>query len=167
MDHEGDDKQSTRVGLDADWKLLAPHAGVTIIYFPFLRNPNVEGIDPDTSPFLSTWNFIYSPQEIDKVVALARANFAAGSDQTKRTVRAVYERKRAKRLEKEEEEKIYQWTTHLKYVHFGAHPCYWYRKWRPGLQLELLPRRRNADSETCVESMETTFNETNHCDLSR
>lgn len=75
----------------------------------------MKGIDPDTSAFLSTWNFIYSPQEIDKVVALARANFAAGRDQTKRTVRAVYERKRAERLKKEEKEKIYQWKRHLRY----------------------------------------------------
>ena len=79
----------------------------------------MDGVDPDTSPFLSTWNFIYSPQEVDKVVDLARANFAAGRDQTKRTVRAVYERKRAKRLETEEKGKILWWKRHLRYVYFG------------------------------------------------
>lgn len=114
MDHGGDDEQSTRVGPDADRKLLAPDAGITVVYFPFLQNPKVKDIDPDTSPFLSTWNFIYSPQEIDKVVALARANFAAGRDQTKRTVRAVYERKRAERLKMEEKEKINQWKRHIR-----------------------------------------------------
>ena len=106
--------KSTRVKPDADWKLLAPDAGITIVYFPFLPNPEVEGVDPDTSPFLSTWNFVYSPQEIDKVVALARANFEAGKDQTKRTVRAVYQRKKAKRLDMEEKEKIQRWKRHLR-----------------------------------------------------
>lgn len=106
--------QSTRVEIDADWKLLAPDAGITVVYFPLLRNPEVEDIDPDTSPFLSTWNFIYSPQEIDKVVALARANFEAGRDQTKGTVRAVYERKKARRLEAEEKENIQRWMRHLR-----------------------------------------------------
>lgn len=106
--------QSTRVEPDADWKLLDPDAGITVVYFPFLRNPKVQGVDPDTSPYLSTWNFIYSPEEIDKVVALARANFDAGKEQTKRTVRAVYERKKAKRLEAEEKEKIQRWKRHLR-----------------------------------------------------
>ena len=119
-DRKDDDEQTTRVGLDDDPKLLNPDAGVTVVYFPFLQNPKVEGVDPDTSPFLSTWNFIYSPQEIDKVVALARANFAAGRDQTKRTVRAVYERKRARRLDTEEKEKIHWWKRHLRYMHLGA-----------------------------------------------
>lgn len=133
MDGKSDDKQSTRVGTDADWKLLAPDAGITVVYFPFLRNPNVDGIDPDTSPFLSTWNFIYSPQEVDKVVALARANFAAGRDQTKRTVRAVYERKRAKRLETEEKGRIHWWERHLRYVCFGAIPFHLASKLETGL----------------------------------
>ena len=114
VDHKSDEEQSTRVGFDADRKLLDPDAGIAVIYFPFVRNPQVEDVDPDTSPFLSTWNFIYSPQEIDKVVALARANFAAGKDQTRRTVRAVYERKRAKRLEREEKERIRRWKRHLR-----------------------------------------------------
>ena len=115
MDHEYDKPpQSTRVAPDSDWKLLAPEAGITVIYFPFLRNPKVGGVDPDTSACLSTWNFIYSPQEIDEVVALARANFEAGRDQTKKTVRAVYERKKAKRLEAEEKEKIRWWKRHLR-----------------------------------------------------
>ena len=115
MDRENDEPpQSTLVEPDADWKLLAPKAGITVIYFPFLKNSKVGGVDPDTSPFLSTWNFIYSPQEIDKVVALARANFEAGRDQTKRTVRAVYERKKARRLEAEEKERIQWWKRHLR-----------------------------------------------------
>ena len=115
-DHKSDYEplQDTRVELDTEWKLLDPDAGMTVVYLPLLKNPSVEGVDPDTSPFLSTWNFIYSPQEIDQVVALARANFEAGRDQIKKTVKAVYERKRAKRLMTEEKEKIRHWKRHLR-----------------------------------------------------
>lgn len=104
----------SRMDHRTEWKLLEPDAGIAVIYFPFLPNPEVQGVDPNTSDFMSTWNFIYTPAEIDKVVALARANFKAGEDQTKRTVRAVYERKKAKRLEMEEKERSRQWKKHLR-----------------------------------------------------
>ncbi|QDS70596.1 hypothetical protein FKW77_000252 [Venturia effusa] len=87
--------------VEDDWQLMEPHAGITVIYFPFMKNPKVDGVDPMTSDFMSTWNFVYTPEQIDKVVALARANFDEGAAQTKRAVRAVYERKKAKRLEEE------------------------------------------------------------------
>lgn len=93
--------QSKRVEPDANWQLMDPSAGIAVIYFPFLPNPKIEGVDPNTSDFMSTWNFVYTPSDIDKVVDLARANFMEGQEQTKRTIRAVYERKKAKRLERE------------------------------------------------------------------
>ncbi|KAL1635902.1 hypothetical protein SLS58_010070 [Diplodia intermedia] len=96
---------STAKQVQEDWELMRPDAGIAVIYFPFLANPKVEGVDPRESDFMSTWNFVYTPEDIDKVVALARANFEEGKDQTMRTVRAVYERKKAKRLEREAEEK--------------------------------------------------------------
>lgn len=92
---------------DSDqWELLSPDAGITVIYFPLLPNPAVPGVDPDTTAFLSTWNFIYTPAEIDRVLALAQANFEAGKEQTRRTVRAVYERKKRNRLRREESERM-------------------------------------------------------------
>lgn len=117
LERESDDEppKSKRVDPDADWKLMAPDAGIAVIYFPFLPNPEVKDVDPNVSSYLSTWNFIYTPEEIDKVVALARANFEAGKDQTKRTVRAVYERKKARRLEAEERQRIKQWKRQLRY----------------------------------------------------
>lgn len=105
---------SKRVNPDVDWELRSPNAGITVVYFPLLPNPNVEGVDPNTTDFLSTWNFIYSRDDIDKVINLARANFEEGKDQTRRTVRAVYERKRAKRLQQEEQESIKRWKRHLR-----------------------------------------------------
>ncbi|KAF2122183.1 phospholipase-like protein A2 [Lophiotrema nucula] len=91
--------------VEEDWELMQPNAGITVVYFPFLANPKVKGVDPKTSDFMSTWNFIYSPDQIDSVVSLARTNFQAGAERTKRTVRAVYERKKKLREEREEEEK--------------------------------------------------------------
>lgn len=85
--------------------IMSPDAGITLIYFPFLANDKVSGVDPMKSDFMSTWNFIYTPEEIDKVVALAKANFEEGSDQTRRTIRAVWQRKRTLRLQREEEDR--------------------------------------------------------------
>lgn len=111
---ETEPPHSKIVDPDADWELLSPDAGITVVYFPLLPNPRVPGVDPATSDFLSTWNFVYSADDIDKVVALARANFEAGSDQMKRTVRAVYERKRDQRLKAEERESVRRLQGHLR-----------------------------------------------------
>lgn len=81
--------------------LLSPTAGLTLIYFPLTSNPQVPGVDPAKSDFLSTWNFVYTPEEIESVVALAKANFEEGAEQTRRTVRAVWMRKREARLDEE------------------------------------------------------------------
>lgn len=66
--------------------------------------PQPNSIDPDVDDFLSTWNFIYTPEQIDSVVGLAKANFSQGKDQVRRVVRAVYERKKSDRLRREREE---------------------------------------------------------------
>lgn len=66
--------------------------------------PHPNTIDPNVDDFLSTWNFVYTPEQIDSVVGLARANFAEGNDQVRRVVRAVYERRKADRLRREEED---------------------------------------------------------------
>ncbi|KAF2401712.1 FabD/lysophospholipase-like protein [Trichodelitschia bisporula] len=87
-----------------DYELQAPGAGLCVIYFPLVANPRVEGVDPGKSAFLSTWNMVYTPEQIEGVVALARANFDEGHERTKRAVRAVYERKKAERLGREREE---------------------------------------------------------------
>ena len=93
---------------EEDWEVTRPDAGITVIYFPFLSNPDVPDIDPKTSDFMSTWNFVYTPEQVDSVVDLARANFDAGKEQTRRAVRAVYERKKKMRLEREKEEKDFR-----------------------------------------------------------
>ncbi|KAI0406217.1 acyl transferase/acyl hydrolase/lysophospholipase [Xylaria palmicola] len=80
---------------DTAWRLMEPNAGLAVVYLPFLANPaKVADVDPARDDYMSTWNFVYTPQQIDNVVALARANYAEGKDQIKRCVRAVYERKK-------------------------------------------------------------------------
>ncbi|PFH62700.1 hypothetical protein XA68_12378 [Ophiocordyceps unilateralis] len=90
---------------DADsWKLMDPKAGIAVVYLPFLCNEKVPDVSPGSSEFLSTWNFVYTPQQIDGVVRLARANYNEGRDQIRSTIRAVYERK--KQLRQQAEKKL-------------------------------------------------------------
>ncbi len=80
------------------WQLTRPDAGIAIIYVPFLANEAaVPGVDPASSDYMSTWNFVYTPDQVDKVVRLARANYAESREQVRAAVRAVYERKRTAR----------------------------------------------------------------------
>lgn len=98
-----DDVRSKAV--NEDWQLMKPDAGIAVVYFPFLSNPKVEGVDPITSDYMSTWNFVYTPENVDHVIALARANFEEGRERTRRCVRAVYERKKKRREEREAAER--------------------------------------------------------------
>ncbi|KAK5660334.1 hypothetical protein OQA88_12875 [Cercophora sp. LCS_1] len=90
----------------SSWQLMEPDAGIAVVYLPFLANDRVPGVDPATSDYMSTWNFVYTPIQIEEAATLARANYMEGRAQIRATVRAVYERKKKKRLEKEEGEKM-------------------------------------------------------------
>ncbi|KAK5998219.1 Phospholipase A2 group IVB-like protein [Cladobotryum mycophilum] len=83
------------------WQLMEPNAGLTVVYLPFLSNKSVSGVSPGTTEFLSTWNFVYTSEQIDDVVRLARANYNEGREQIRTTVRAVYERKKQLREQAE------------------------------------------------------------------
>jgi phospholipase A2 len=98
---------------EEDWELMHHNSGIAVIYYPFLANPKVPGVDPKTSDFMSTWNFVYTPEQIDKVVELARTNYSEGAERTKRTVRAVYERKKRMREKREQDEKDRRWRWKL------------------------------------------------------
>ena len=65
---------------DPTFHLMEPNATMAVVYFPLLPNDKVPGVDPDHTDYLSTWNFIYSPEQIDKVVELARTNFKEGEE---------------------------------------------------------------------------------------
>lgn len=86
---------------DTSWHLMEPDAGIAVVYLPFLKNDKVEGVDPAASDYMSTWNFVYTSEQVESVAALARANYNEGREQIRKTVRAVYERKKKMRLERE------------------------------------------------------------------
>ena len=98
-----------RKAIDDDedsWSTLSsPNAGLALVYLPLLTNPRVPGVDPKTTDFLSTWNFVYTPEQVDKVADLAKANYDEGKEKIKRCVRAVYERRKALREQREDEER--------------------------------------------------------------
>ncbi|KAF8453976.1 acyl transferase/acyl hydrolase/lysophospholipase [Terfezia claveryi] len=89
--------------VEEDWELMRPDAGITVIYFPLIPNEKVPDVDPETSSYLSTWNFEWTPKQVDDTIALAKANFGEGKDKVRRTVKAVYERKKKLRLEREQQ----------------------------------------------------------------
>ncbi|KAI5241420.1 cytosolic phospholipase A2 zeta [Aureobasidium subglaciale] len=115
-ERESDTEPPMSKKVEEDWEVMRPDAGIAVVYFPFLKNDKVPGVDPQTSDFMSTWNFVYTTEEIDKVVSLARANFEEGKDQTRRTIRAVWERKRNHRLAREEEAKEIRRQTRMRKV---------------------------------------------------
>ncbi|KAI5839278.1 acyl transferase/acyl hydrolase/lysophospholipase [Morchella snyderi] len=98
-----DEEPPPSKAVEEDWELMDPDAGITVAYFPLIPNEKAPGVEPERSPYLSTWNFEWTPEEVDKTVALAQANFDEGADKVKRTVRAVYERKKRLRLKREAE----------------------------------------------------------------
>jgi cytosolic phospholipase A2 len=89
--------------------------------------PKPSTINPDVDDFLSTWNFVYTPEQIDSVVGLAKANFDKGEAQVKRVVRGVYERRKRDRLQRErtaKEEAVDKKMDELKKRHEGYTPIY-------------------------------------------
>ncbi|KAK9235735.1 acyl transferase/acyl hydrolase/lysophospholipase [Lipomyces kononenkoae] len=86
--------------IDEEYRLRSPHAGITVVYCPLIPNEKIPGVDPDTSPYMSTWNFIYTSEDVDNVIALAQANFSEGEARVRRAVRLIYERKKQQRLDR-------------------------------------------------------------------
>ena len=130
---------STNEHSDSDFHLMKPDAGIAVVYFPLIPNPDAStaapqpplsaseksgsslpsspspnptahplapkasSVDPEVDDFMSTWNFVYTPEQIDAVMGLAKANFQKGEGQVKRVIRGIYERKRKARLKAEME----------------------------------------------------------------
>lgn len=90
-------RPSKRITEANAFHLMEPDAGIAVVYLPLLANEKVPGISPGSSEFLSTWNFVYTAEQIDGVVRLARANYDEGRQRVRATVRAVYERKKQRR----------------------------------------------------------------------
>ncbi|KAJ1970785.1 hypothetical protein H4R35_005657 [Dimargaris xerosporica] len=69
---------------------------ITLIYYPLLANPKYEEVDfdPATADFCSTYNFAYTPEQVDKLASLARLNFNQELDQLRSTLKQVWLKKK-------------------------------------------------------------------------
>ncbi|KAF4447129.1 hypothetical protein F53441_9274 [Fusarium austroafricanum] len=105
---------SKAVSDKTSWQLMEPDAGIAVVYLPFISNDKVPGISPGTTDYLSTWNFIYTPDQIDNVVELARANYNEGKQQIRDTIRAVYQRKKKLREEAEKTKRQERYRSHMR-----------------------------------------------------
>jgi cytosolic phospholipase A2 len=102
-----------KMPLDDETWGMDPEDGIILVYMPLLPNDRVPGVVPEETEWMSTWNFQYTPEQIDKVVELAERNFEVGSERVRRAVRAMWIRKRDLRIKREMEEKMMEVSTTL------------------------------------------------------
>lgn len=93
------------VTVDDGWH-LDPEDGIMLIYLPLLPNEKCPNIIPEKTEFMSTWNFQYTPEQVDAVIDLAGRNFQVGEARIRRAVRAMWLRKKMLRLEREREGRV-------------------------------------------------------------
>ncbi|KAI8878564.1 FabD/lysophospholipase-like protein [Backusella circina FSU 941] len=75
---------------------------ITLVYLPLIVNGDYDpDFDPQTAEFCSTWNFVYSPEQVNKLHGLGEANIKQNKDKIREVFRAVWERKRDQRLAKD------------------------------------------------------------------
>ncbi|GAA5812698.1 hypothetical protein MFLAVUS_006156 [Mucor flavus] len=75
---------------------------ITLAYFPFIVNKAYDpDFDPQEAEFCKTWNFVYTPEQVEKVAGLAEANWDDNMEKIKSILKKTWERKRNQRLENE------------------------------------------------------------------
>ncbi|KDQ21728.1 hypothetical protein BOTBODRAFT_168945 [Botryobasidium botryosum FD-172 SS1] len=77
---------------------LAMRDGIGIVYMPLIPNEEVPGMDPAD---ISTWRTELQPEETDKLVKLAELNFALGQEKVTKVLRAMWQRNKRERQERE------------------------------------------------------------------
>ncbi|KAI9286677.1 acyl transferase/acyl hydrolase/lysophospholipase [Umbelopsis sp. AD052] len=71
---------------------------ITVIYFPLIGNDRYDPeYDPQENDITTTWNFVYSPSQVNKLHGLAEANWTENVDQVRQVLRGVWERKKKQR----------------------------------------------------------------------
>ncbi|CEG75570.1 hypothetical protein RMATCC62417_10591 [Rhizopus microsporus] len=74
---------------------------ITLVYFPLIVNRNYDpDFDPQTAEFCSTWNFVYTTEQVNKLHGLAVANVKYNIEKVRKVVKDVWKRKREERLNK-------------------------------------------------------------------
>ncbi|KAG1450750.1 hypothetical protein G6F56_008257 [Rhizopus delemar] len=74
---------------------------ITLIYFPLIVNNNYDPeFDPQTTEFCSTWNFVYTKEQVNKLHGLSTANVKDNIEKVRKAIKDVWARKRDERLNK-------------------------------------------------------------------
>ncbi|KAM0751014.1 FabD/lysophospholipase-like protein [Meredithblackwellia eburnea MCA 4105] len=76
---------------------------VLLVYIPLLPNGVNPTYDPSTAPFSSSYNLVWTPEQVDSIYTTSRANVMDGLPVLKAAVKEAYERRKAYRLALEAE----------------------------------------------------------------
>jgi phospholipase A2 len=80
---------------------------ITVVYFPLIGNDRYDPeYDPQENDITTTWNFVYSPDQVTKLHGLAETNWNENIDKVRQVLRGVWERKRKLRERQEELQQI-------------------------------------------------------------
>ena len=69
-----------------------------MIYMPLLPNEKaVADFDPSTAKFSGSYNLVWTPEQVDMLVKVCRANFDDGQGTIKEALHDAWQRKKAER----------------------------------------------------------------------
>ncbi|KAF7339030.1 Lysophospholipase [Mycena venus] len=71
---------------------------VLLVYLPLLPNAVNPTYDPSTAPFSSSYNLVWTPDEVDSIYKTASGNVRNGIETIRQAVHEAYQRRRASRL---------------------------------------------------------------------
>jgi phospholipase A2 len=93
-------KTKEQVTTASDTKAVKKRYPITLAYFPFIVNKQFDpDFDPQEEEFCSTWNFVYTADQVKKVTGLAEANWNDNIEKIREILKKTWQRKRSQRLE--------------------------------------------------------------------
>lgn len=76
---------------------------ITIVYFPLIVNEKYDPeFDPQNAEFCSTWNFVYTSEQVNKLHGLAEANMKDNLEKVRKVIKETWKRKRDERLKRQD-----------------------------------------------------------------
>lgn len=76
---------------------------ITIVYFPLIVNEKYDPeFDPQNAEFCSTWNFVYTSEQVNKLHGLAEANVKENLEKVRKVIKETWKRKRDERLKRQD-----------------------------------------------------------------
>jgi phospholipase A2 len=74
---------------------------ISLVYFPLIVNEAYDpDFDPQTAEFCSTWNFVYSSEQVNKLHGLTEANIKDNLEKVCKVIKDTWKRKRDERLKR-------------------------------------------------------------------